>query len=79
MQGEKDLEPGQEKQSTESVSYNKYTLGCMFSLHTYTRYTLHVYICTYTHTGKTICRQDDSRALKDTTVDRLRQVSNNTI
>jgi len=31
----------------------------------------------HTQIGKTISRQDDSRALKDTTVGRLRQVSNN--
>lgn len=41
--------------------------------------TLHVCICMYTHTGKAISKQDDSRALKDTTVDRLIQASNRTI
>lgn len=38
---------------------------------------MHMY--TYPYTGKAISKQDDSRALKDTTVDRLIQASNSTI
>lgn len=41
--------------------------------------TLHVCICMHIHSGKAISKQDDSRALKDTTVDRLIQASNSTI
>lgn len=38
-----------------------------------------VYMYVHTHTGKAISKEDDSRALKDTTVDRLIQASNSTI
>lgn len=36
-------------------------------------------MCRYTYTGKAISKKDDSRALKDTTADRLIQASNSTI
>lgn len=63
------------------------TLSCTLSLYLYTKHTLMLYISTHTHIqyniytqiGKTISRQDDSRALEDTTAGRLRQVSNNSL
>lgn len=50
MLGGKDLQPGQ--QATQTVSYNKDTLGFMLSLYIHTRYTLHVWVCMYTYTDR---------------------------
>lgn len=67
------------KQGTQTGSYNTDTLGCALSLYTYTRRTPHVCTLMYTQRQDYMQARDDSRARKDTTVDRLRQVSNNTI
>lgn len=64
-QGGKNLEPKQ--QGNREQSYNEDRLGCR------------CYMYGYTHTGKAKSKHDDSRALKDTTVDRLIQASNSTI
>lgn len=70
-----------EVERMKRLSYNKDTL----SIPIHNTYTEHMYAHTHTHTtlhtqtDKSISRQDDFRALKDTTVGKLRQVGNNSL
>lgn len=79
MQGEKGLEPGAQGSRARRLGATTLTRWAALSHYTHTQDIHHMCVHLCTHIGKTICRQDDSRARKDTTVDRLRQVSNNTI